>query len=104
MKPPSNHVTRNLRDRVQARRRGNLPVLDGDQLAALEAAFPPRTKGVTESEGEHQRYAGKVDLVLALRHAAEEHRQATLTLETSAGEEEGGDDLTPSNSEPASQA
>lgn len=44
-----------------------LPVLEERALMALEAEFPAKCKRPSESEGEHQRYAGKVELVEALR-------------------------------------
>lgn len=44
-----------------------LPTDTESLLALLEVQYPPRCRRPGESELEHERYAGKVDLVAELR-------------------------------------
>lgn len=47
----------------------SLPVLAEDEVAKLEAIFPPRCLRADEDVAGHHRYAGMVELVQALRAA-----------------------------------
>jgi hypothetical protein len=69
MKTPVNHVTRELEERRKALlKEASLPLLDADQLARLEDAFPPRCYDHrSEVLEDHLKYAGQVELVQKLR-------------------------------------
>jgi hypothetical protein len=84
---PQNSVTR----RTDALMSGidftdRLPVLESAKVSVLESLFPPRTKGRSETEDEHLRYAGMVELVERLRARSDNH-YASL-----AGDDVGDDD------------
>lgn len=73
---PQNSVTR----RMEALMSGadytqQLPVLPNEDMAKLEKLFPPRTKGRGESDDEHARYAGQVELVERLRARLEDYNE-----------------------------
>jgi hypothetical protein len=40
-----------------------IPVLSKDLIKQLNFTYPPRCKNIGESEEEHQRYAGKRELI-----------------------------------------
>lgn len=44
-----------------------LPTDTENLLAELEAQYPNRVRRMNESELDHERYAGKVDLIVELR-------------------------------------
>ena len=69
MKRPTNHVTREQAQRTASGRLqgAEVPEVPLDLLQALEAAFPPRCYEAKTSLEEHLMYAGKVQLVEALR-------------------------------------
>lgn len=76
-KPPTNHVTRHIRQRLLAMTSGELPVLDEAQMGALMAAFPQRCIGQYESVETYRWYAAKAELVADLAAIYEEaHTQA----------------------------
>lgn len=50
----------------------DLPVLSKVQLAALVAAYPPRCMSLMEEQRQHDRYAGKVELIAILAQVADE--------------------------------
>jgi hypothetical protein len=72
---PQNSVTRRIADDMMSGPdyTERLPLIEDDALSALEALFPPRTKGRRESEDEHLRYAGMVELVGQLRARYDNH-------------------------------
>lgn len=50
-------------------------------LEQLEAQYPARCRRYDESEREHERYAGKVDLIAELRTRVERNPQTRITYE-----------------------
>lgn len=54
----------------------DLPILSRPHLEALESIFPPRCKDRAETEEDHQRYAGKVELVTYLRARFEQAKES----------------------------
>lgn len=69
MKRPTNHVTRRQAERITGTGTNStpLPTLSMSDIRLLERLFPPRCKDVAETEGDHQRYAGKVELIAQLK-------------------------------------
>lgn len=68
---PTNHVTR----AIDAFRSGpvvELPKLDEAAMLRLEALYPPRCLGRSETVEEHLRYCGMVELVANLRACLEQ--------------------------------
>lgn len=53
------------------------PANSVDLLTMLEDAYPPRCKHVYESEAEHHRYAGKVELIEQLKDWRHEYYHRT---------------------------
>ena len=61
-----------------------LPVPDPELVEALERLYPPRCRGEHETERQHERYAGMVDLVVILRERlweAEEEAASKVTTQ-----------------------
>ena len=50
-----------------ARATAEWPMFTEHQVEWLEDQFPPRCKAPGEDEGDHQRYAGKVELIAVMR-------------------------------------
>lgn len=69
MSKPQNHVTRRIQEMASSP--SSARVFNGyispTLLKELEDEYPPRCKRIGESEENHQRYAGKVELVQALK-------------------------------------
>jgi hypothetical protein len=68
---PTNHVTQQLALRLH-QAGAPCPDLTEQQLAYLEALFPPRCLKPNEMVEDHLRYAGKVELIAMLRAQLEE--------------------------------
>lgn len=54
-----------------------LPTDTDTLLAELESQYPPRVRKVGEPELDHERYAGKVDLITELRRRLESAPRTT---------------------------
>lgn len=55
---------------------GEWPDIDGELLAYLEGAYPPRCIQPGERFEDHVRYAGKVELIAAMRSQYDARREA----------------------------
>lgn len=89
MRRPQNHVTRAMdaaRTNLLASPEGDgsYPYVPAALLERLERDFPPRCRGATEGEREHERYAGAADLVARLRY---EHDRIADFRKAAEGEE-----------------
>lgn len=82
VKRPRNRVT----DRMDELRHGadfapELPVLTEEQVARLEDLYPDRVMKRGEDRGDHDRYAGKVELIADLRTRLEASGEADEELD-----------------------
>lgn len=59
-----------------------LPVPDPELVSALEQLYPPRCREENETERQHERYAGMVDLVVVLRERLREAEEEVASKVT----------------------
>lgn len=73
MKRPTNHVTTRMDElRYGGDFAHELPVLSKEQLERLEELHPSRVMKRGEDKSDHDRYAGKVELIADLRTRLEQ--------------------------------